>query len=627
MIMCAVNVMAQKKLTEKDIVGNPAYLYGVGKDANMAKAKNAALEDLVTKISVDVKIDNDVEIVNTVDGQQVSTQERSRQAMQTYSRMSVKNMDYLQTSKNGAKEYAFVCYIKKQDVDKMFEDRANKIRSYAETGVRSERTAKIGTALQSMYCSYLMSGMHPDGQNLTIKDADYQEQNLQMWLPREIKRMLQHLKIAVVSSEKDKEADCQYVQFAVTYDNKPVTDLSFTVSNDGYTSENIVVSEGKASAELPIDANLKKIKCDVDYRGDQEHNVDKELARIIESSQVNFNEASVKPNVEKVKAETAKLAYVPEEAVMVDAQSGEKVRNTAVVHYLDANEATSYLPTAKSIEAALRTRNTKALKELCTDEGWSDVEKLLSYGNARLITTPAINVSILENGDDITLRSFPMTFTFNGSGKRKITENVVFHLNKEAKITQVAFALEKQSVDDIFNNKGNWGDACKQTIVNFLETYKTAFAMKDLDYIDKVFSDKALIIVGRKLTAKDLPATDLNKQRFTLKTSNPLFKFTRLTKEEYMKNLQRSFGSNEYINIKFGDTKIRKRGGLSDSTAKDVFGIQLKQDYFSSTYGDSGYLFLAVDFANPKEPIIHIRTWQPDEDVKGDDVIGLADFD
>ena len=98
-------------------------------------------------------------------------------------------------------------------------------------------------------------------------------------------------------------------------------------------------------------------------------------------------------------------------------------------------------------------------------------------------------------------------------------------------------------------------------------------------------------------------------------------KYTRQTKEQYMKNLKRCFDSNEYINIRFADNIVRK------SKSPNIYGIQIKQDYYSSSYGDTGYLFLLIDFKDPEAPLIHVRTWQPDNDpnVK-DGRIGIADF-
>ena len=45
-----------------------------------------------------------------------------------------------------------------------------------------------------------------------------------------------------------------------------------------------------------------------------------------------------------------------------------------------------------------------------------------------------------------------------------------------------------------------------------------------------------------------------------------------------------------------------------------MYAIQIAQDYYSTNYGDKGYLFLIVDINNPTQPLIKVRTWQPDKD-------------
>jgi hypothetical protein len=76
-----------------------------------------------------------------------------------------------------------------------------------------------------------------------------------------------------------------------------------------------------------------------------------------------------------------------------------------------------------------------------------------------------------------------------------------------------------------------------------------------------------------------------------------------------MNQLDKVFRSNEYVNLKFTDIDVKM-----SQKYDNVYGIQLKQDYFSSGYGDSGYLFLVVDLRKSNEPMIHVRTWQPEKD-------------
>ena len=76
-----------------------------------------------------------------------------------------------------------------------------------------------------------------------------------------------------------------------------------------------------------------------------------------------------------------------------------------------------------------------------------------------------------------------------------------------------------------------------------------------------------------------------------------------------MRGLKQVFTSNEFINLKFASNNILKFGAVGE-----IYGIQIKQDYFSTNYADTGYLFLMVDLNDPNKPIIHVRTWQQDRD-------------
>ena len=65
---------------------------------------------------------------------------------------------------------------------------------------------------------------------------------------------------------------------------------------------------------------------------------------------------------------------------------------------------------------------------------------------------------------------------------------------------------------------------------------------------------------------------------------------------------------NQFINLRFTDVTI---GKVSND---DDFALRIKQDYFSSSYADTGYLFLMVDMNNASRPLIKLRAWQPHRD-------------
>ena len=157
-----------------------------------------------------------------------------------------------------------------------------------------------------------------------------------------------------------------------------------------------------------------------------------------------------------------------------------------------------------------------------------------------------------------------------------------------------------------------WNEVDRMVLINFLEHYKTAYALKRLDYIESIFADDALIITGYVVKVK--PNADSRYQ------SNRIVRYNRQSKTEYIRNLRYSFNSKEYINIRFEESNVRKGG-----KGGDIYGVQIKQNYFSSNYGDQGYLFLMVDLKDPKEPVVHVRTWQPTKGKK-DSIYGLSDF-
>ena len=191
-----------------------------------------------------------------------------------------------------------------------------------------------------------------------------------------------------------------------------------------------------------------------------------------------------------------------------------------------------------------------------------------------------------------------------------------FTFDAENKINCVAFGLGEEAVADILKHT-DYSENARMVLTQFLENYKTAFALKRIDYIESIFDDNALIITGtvvRKTNYK-------NQEERTRYLDNNIIKYNRHTKAEYIKHLQRCFNSNEYVNIRFANNDVVKAGG----DYGEVYGIQIKQDYYSTNYGDTGYLFLCVDLNDPDNPIIKVRTWQPDRDPDFG-LYGLGDF-
>jgi hypothetical protein len=182
---------------------------------------------------------------------------------------------------------------------------------------------------------------------------------------------------------------------------------------------------------------------------------------------------------------------------------------------------------------------------------------------------------------------------------------VVFTFTQDVQICNIAFGLGRTAEDDILN-KGVWPEKARFALMCFLENYKTAYALKRTDYIESVFDDNAVIITATVLKRADANLNDSNIRQYG---NNEAIIYNRQTKNEYLVNLKKCFKRNEFVNLRFSNNDVMKMG-----IGGELYAIQIQQDYYSSTYGDKGYLFLMVDINNPEKPLIKVRTWQPEKD-------------
>lgn len=143
----------------------------------------------------------------------------------------------------------------------------------------------------------------------------------------------------------------------------------------------------------------------------------------------------------------------------------------------------------------------------------------------------------------------------------------------------------------------------RQIILDFVENFRTAYNRKDINFLDKVYSEDALIITG-----KVIKTSQENKDMSKNYLSNEVIQYQKSTKKEYISKLKRIFANNSYINIKFDSINIKRHPKYPT-----IYGVDMMQDWNTSAYSDKGYLFLMIDFSEENNPLIHIRTWQPDK--------------
>lgn len=581
----AVSVYSQTLSSKewKAIQKSGDYIIGMGMSESMDHARQVAMGDLVGKISTDVETRFDFVLTNK-DGKKSKGQ--MEKIIKTYSSTRLDNVKEYVAKDHG--KYVIYRYISNSDLEKMFQRRINMAKKWAKDAIDREKEGKIGDALQDFYWSLALLRSCPDGDLETIT-KDYEEQNMMIDVRERVNNILENVKVKAVSLEK--EGHSQRLYLSVLYKDKPVTNFNYKYTDGKISSELFSAKDGVGELLVPSNAKLKKLKIKAEYEFRDEANIQPELRSVIESlDPVPFRAAMLDVDASQcVNSDSREYAMVVYEGESIQKPS------PALKGFATTGQSIHvYSSTMDTIEKGIANRDYSGLEQYFTSEGWDMFSKLIKYGDAKLLRSP--EVQFTPNGKGMVCRSFPMSFTFGGN-KRTFVENVVFYLDENGKVCEVAFGLEKTAVDDIMQ-RGPWSEEARMVMVHFLDTYKTAYALKRLDYIRSIFSDDALIITGSIVKS-------IGRREFPVRTE--YVKYTRQTKEQYIRNLERCFMSNEYINIHFADNKIRRSG-----TYTNMYGIQINQTYYSSTYGDTGYLFLLIDFSKPGEPLIHVRAWQPD---------------
>ena len=581
-LLIAQTIQAQ---SVEEIQQSPDYLWGTGNAATLKQADNSALAALISQISTKVSASFEQLTEGKQTGADVTANETFKSVINTYSRATLNNTRRIVIQNEP--DAAVMRYIKVSEIQRIFEGRKNKILTLAQEAMQAEKKAQVADALRYYYWANLLLQSYPDGNYLTMEDEEGSEQLLVTWLPKQMNDIFSHIQLNIADVRTDN--DLKTVNIEVLYKGKPARNYDYTYFDGRDWSNIFSAKDGRGIIELPAIASAKGLSIKSEYMFEGEANIDNELSEVMESvSPIAMRNAYLKLNgEEKQEANCPALAQE---------NTAQSTNNN--MYFITSPDSTSlYQSTLQKIESAIRAHRYNEVQPLCTATGYDMFNRLIKFGNAKIIDRP--NYQFLRCGEEIICRSLPMSFSFKGN-HRTFVEDVVFKLSDTGKLDGISFGLNKPAVDDIINQT-SWGDNVRKVLINFLEDYKTAYALKRYDYINSIFSDDALIITGSVLKssgANERQPMDRN-----------MITYTKQTKQEYMRKLKHIFGSNEFVNIHFADNQVRKSG-----VGGEIYGIQIKQEYFSSNYGDTGYLFLMVDLNNPKEPIIHVRTWQPEKD-------------
>lgn len=567
---------------------NAEYICGEGWGDTYNSADQAALADLISKISLNISNSFEIKEEEFNTNSSFDSKTAIISVMNSYAQATLTNTFNLVIS--NTPQTHVLRYIRKSEVNKIFDERKEKVFDYVRSAMRAEEKAKIDDALRNYYWAFAMvrSLQYPNSVKMTI---DGVQRLLVTWIPQQIEEIMSNLSTKIASKDGNE------INLFIKYKGEPVTSLDYTYF-DGQTWSNLYsAKDGMGIVELRPGVEINSLQLKYEYEYADQCQIDKELESVMQLFKgTSFKNASVYiNNLDKKSTVSSEAKKEFEKSVKT-----ESAANLETLSKVENEKELAGIMTR--VINAIKAKDYDSVSDCFSEDGLEMYKKLLNYGQARLLGDPQF--SFYTMGKRVVCRSIPMAFSFKNN-RRKFVEDVTFTFDENKKIECVAFGLGSQAKTDIFNKGvGAWSDYAKMVIATFLENYKTAFALKRLDYLESVFDDNATIITGHII--KKAPKVAMEGESF-INSNNKLIKYTRQTKSEYMRKLKMCFQSNQFINIRFADNDVVKMGA-----GGETYGIQIKQDYYSTNYGDHGYLFLMVDFNDPDNPSIKVRTWQPD---------------
>lgn len=575
-----------------EIKKNSNYIWGEGNGTTMSDAEGEALRQMSVQISVSV--------YNSSYDEESNDNSVQKAVLQSVSSAKFTNvqMRVLEEEPN-AKVF---CFMSRSEVKKMFEKRANHIANMVDAGKTAESRMMIDEALRNYYWALVLAKTTPEPVEIEFNDKKGEATSL---LPIKIKSVL-----AMINASVDEIQDGKNLILGFTYNGKPVSSLNFKY-NDGQSIVGPIVARdgiGEASmASIPADGKLH-LTYELRFRNEVDP-TDSDIAGAFNAGilpNINSSVAIAIKNNSKKKAAAPTLAS----AEILAAQPTNDKRSIAMQN---ADNTDDLQKAVLAVEAAISSNNPKSAFNYFTPEGYTLFANLMAKnGKVTLVGKAQSHNFIIADGYIIGRATNIKRQFRNG---KAFMEKLVYRFNPESrKIESVAFALTQRAENDIMNAAASWPEVSRWAILNFMEDYQTAFALKRTDYINSIFSDDALIITGTILKKLNNAERAFDRSK-SLDLGGPKdIAYSQLSKTEYIDRLRKIFSTREYVHLQFEDnvTRMIDLPAINGINKGAAFGIEIKQRYESTGYSDDGYLTMVFD-TRGKLPIIHVRLWQPDK--------------
>ena len=575
----------------QDDIEMNSYMWAIGTGVTKEEADKNAINSLsqlgMTQTTI---IDNNFSNVST--GSDAQSTMSTKATSVGISNLSLDKARVIFLAPQAGMEVA-LRFMTREDWDRRHEETKLKIESYIES-------AKFAFSVEDQLRYYSWANILMTG--YTKGDIKIDGLHAGPVLQSNIRNILNNIKVSVIAIEEDKQnKNYPYkVMLDFLYDGAPLPSITYSYFDGSGTVSDEMVKDGRAMVQmkkLPESFNIN-----IDYTMEDLARQAEPAVVVLSPRTAPFKEAIKEVYTKGFRAKGEVDTNSDKVKSVVAQQLKKQSADYATITEVKEDAQAPYRRILSDIVASFSSVSAVNIRPHFTDRAWREYQMIVAEGNPTLARTP--NWTFAELDSLVICREMPIKLNFKGN--KKFVEDVVFRVNKNTKkIESVAYKLSQNTEKHIMAKE--WVERDRLTLITFLEDYRTAYCLRDIDYINKVFSNDAYIIVGKVLLQSKKKYNDNNE---LIDTEGKVV-YTQLSKQEYLVNLKKSFLSKEFVNIRFDDCNVAKGYNAKDG----IYAVQVRQLYYSNNYSDDGILTLAIDMRNDVNPLVRVRVWQVERDV------------
>lgn len=572
------------------------YVWAIATNADLTKACDMATMSL-SQSTMQLIATSNTSMGNVQSGGAGTTNITSDVKMTSLANLYLENVkrEIIRTEND---EYQVLCYMSVTDWEHRYDRLRERIENYISTASVSYNPEDV---LRSYVWAKLLLDTYPN-EDIVMNDGS----SARIALPSLIREVLDNIAVEVVDIRLDKESTKfpYLVSLAFKYDDKPLSNITFDYHDGSAMVCGESIKDGRgmiAMKELDDEIEIRIDCASKDIARQNEPMVYAVLSHtpVFDGSikQIPSRPKGVKVVKSEILSNEAPLSKPLVEQIALEKQQEEQFHPIKPME----EDVSPYLAIVNRITASFMKHSKDDIGPLFTPAAWSDFRRIVKEGNPVAMRLP--EWEFIKYDSLVLCRAIPLKLKFKGN--KSFVEDVVFRIHcRTHKVESVAYQLALDTETVIMNKR--WEDRARLALLTFLEDYRTAYCLRNYQYISKVFAKDAYIVVGRVLQKSKRKYAD--KQELVVEGRTV---YTQLSTEEYLRNLSRSFMAKEFINVRFTECSTEK----GYESKEGIYAVQLRQFYFSNNYSDEGILTLAIDMKEEAHPLVRIRVWQDERDV------------